>query len=225
MDGSLAQPSGGIVFSDFPRFTEHCRLPCRRRRANPNTIVWWIARGLPVNARILWHNAHGLCPNPIDSKEISVYSTHRATVTLLAATLLLFLSGAAQALDLISNLTDQLDVTPTQAEGGTGAIFNYAKTQLNPTDFTQVASSVPGVEGYMADAPALGGSSLGGLGGSLSSLTGSSSQLGALAELAGPFGELGLDPEMVSKFVPVVLDYVNSSAGQQTMSLLKDALL
>ncbi len=56
-----------------------------------------------------------------------------------------------------------------------------------------------------------------------SSLLGSSA--GSMTGLADSFSKLGLSPEMVNQFVPIVLDFVQSEGGQQTMTLLKNALM
>jgi hypothetical protein len=49
--------------------------------------------------------------------------------------------------------------------------------------------------------------------------------MGNLGSLAGSFEQLGMSPDMVQKFVPVVLDYVNSEGGATAMKLLQGALL
>lgn len=67
-------------------------------------------------------------------------------------------TGLAQAdSGLIEALTSGLGVTQEQAGGGAGAIFNYAKQQLDPGQFSQVAAAVPGMDDMMAIAPQAGG--------------------------------------------------------------------
>ena len=39
------------------------------------------------------------------------------------------------------------------------------------------------------------------------------------------FSSLGLSPDMVGKYTDIVLDFVQSEAGQQTMTVLKNALI
>ena len=48
----------------------------------------------------------------------------------------------------------------------------------------------------------------------------SAEKLGGLAQLAGGFSQLKLDPKMIGQFVPVVLNFVQSKAGQQAMAQL-----
>ena len=53
---------------------------------------------------------------------------------------------------------------------------------------------------------------------------GASDSLGGLSSLAGPFASLGMSPDMVGKFVPTILDYVQSTGGTDAFTLLKGAL-
>jgi hypothetical protein len=156
-------------------------------------------------------------------------------VAVLCGFLLLGATAHAQADagGLVSRLTSSLGVTESQAAGGAGTIFNYAKGRLSPGDFGQVASAVPGIDSLMKAAPStessgsggvmgIAGSMLGGSGGATSGVGGA---LGGLSALAGPFSKLGLSPDMIGKFVPVVLDYVKSTGGSSVMSVLKGALM
>jgi hypothetical protein len=156
-------------------------------------------------------------------------------------------AAAADAGGLVNALTSQLGVTKPQAEGGAGALFNLAKQRMAPDQFGQVQSQVPGIDGLMGSAPGASsnsgsnegstggglagmasgalGSLGGGSGGGGSSDGGAMGGLGALAPLAGTFSSLGLSPDMASKFLPVVLQYLNSSGGGGAAGLLRSALL
>jgi len=136
--------------------------------------------------------------------------------------------AAAQSGGLVGMLTSQLGVSEEQAAGGAGSLFGFAKGQMTPGDFDAVSSALPEVDGLMGAAPAgdsgLLGSSSSLLGGS--SLGGSAGGLGGLEDMAGvasSFSDLGMSPEMVNEFVPVILDYAQSAGGEQTMQLLKGA--
>jgi hypothetical protein len=60
---------------------------------------------------------------------------------------------------------------------------------------------------------------------SLSSLTGSlPGGMGGLASSAASFEKLGLSPDMVSKFVPIMTSFVQSKGGASTASLLSGVL-
>ena len=134
--------------------------------------------------------------------------------------------GQTGASGLIAALTQNLGVTEQQAEGGSGAIFQYAKGRLSPDEFSSLSSAVPGVGDLLAKAPAGGSGGTGGMLGQASSMLGggASDSLGGLSSLAGPFASLGMSPDMVGKFVPTILDYVQSTGGTDAFTLLKGAL-
>jgi len=124
---------------------------------------------------------------------------------------------------LVDLLVSQLGVTQTQAEGGAGSIFKSAQKNLSVDDFSLIADVVPNMDSMLAAAPEIKSTS--GTLGSVKSLLGNSdSNLGSMVGLADSFGKMGMDADMVGKFVPVVLDYVKGSGGETVMNLLKSAL-
>jgi Protein of unknown function VcgC/VcgE (DUF2780) len=123
--------------------------------------------------------------------------------------------------DLVGKLTQQLGVTPAQATGGAGALFGLAKTKLSPEQFSKVAAAVPGMNGFLKAAPAAGSGGSSAMG-SLGSMV--PGKAGGLASLAGSFNSLGMSPSMVTKFAPVLENYVGSKGGASTASLLAGAL-
>lgn len=131
--------------------------------------------------------------------------------------------GSANELGLINILVGQLGISPQQALGGVGSIFSVAQQRMNPGDFSQLSSSVPGMDRYLSSVPqqtiSSGSPSLLGAAGNLMG-----GQLGGLANLVGSFQSLGMNPSMVSQFVPVVLQYVQNQSGAGAMSLLQNAL-
>jgi len=141
-----------------------------------------------------------------------------------AAALLLGVSAAwAGEGGLVSLLTSQLGVTETQARGGAGALFSYAKDKLGASYFAKVAEAVPGMAGFLGAAPKSEGVS-GALGGA-SSLLGKAKDSGAgIMSLAGQFAQLGLGGDMIGKFVPILVSYVKSSGGDTVAGLLAGAL-
>jgi hypothetical protein len=159
-------------------------------------------------------------------------------MVILVAVLALAKIGSAQEQGLVDLLVSQLGVTSEQATGGSGAIFNLARERLTPEQFSGIADAVPGIDTMLSAAPAAGETAeeSGGVGSvteMLSEATGSTSSrseeagdsMGNLSSLVGPFGQLGMSPDMVQKFVPIVLDYVNSQGGANAMQLLQGALL
>jgi hypothetical protein len=125
--------------------------------------------------------------------------------------------------ELVGKLTKDLSVTPKQATGGAGALFGLAKTRLKPDEFSQVAKAVPGMDGLLkaAPKPEKKSSPLDSLG---AALPGGASGLGGLASLAGPFKSLGLSPEMIGKFVPVLTQFVDAKGGSSVSKLLAGVL-
>ena len=125
---------------------------------------------------------------------------------------------SADTSKLIGSLVDTLGVSKEQATGGAGAVFKEGKNNMSSGDYSQLLNAVPGIDSLISAAPQAGG-----LGGKASSLLGGSA--GSMTGLADSFNKLGLSPDMVNQFVPIVLDFVQSEGGQQTMTLLKNALM
>ena len=126
-------------------------------------------------------------------------------------------------LDLTNTLVKQLGVSQQQALGGAGAIFQTAKESMTQEEFASLSQSTPGMSDMLNAAPVASDS--------LSDLTGLSAMmgdtdgtLGNMASLASSFQQLGLSPEMVGQFVPVVTNYVKGTSGQVTANLLKSIL-
>lgn len=123
---------------------------------------------------------------------------------------------SSQTAGLLGALGSQLNVTPEQAIGGTGAMLGLAKNQLSGTDYSQLSKSVPGLD-KLSGSNALG--SLGGLGGLLgqsggtktSGLDGVLGNVKNTDDLNTAFSALGMDSGMVGQFAPVILKYL----GQQ----------
>ena len=130
-------------------------------------------------------------------------------------------TASADTSKLIGSLVDQLGVTKPQAEGGSGAVFREAKNNMSSSDYSQLLSALPGIDSLIDAAPAAGG-----LASSASSMLGSASgSAGGLAALTDSFNKLGLSPDMVNKYVDIIMDFAQSEGGQQAMSLLKNALI
>ncbi|MEO8489932.1 MULTISPECIES: DUF2780 domain-containing protein [unclassified Pseudomonas] len=136
---------------------------------------------------------------------------------------------SSQTAGLLSALTSQLNITPEQAVGGTGAMLGLAKNQLNNTDYSKLSKSVPGLD-QLSGSNSLG--SLGALSGLLgqtggSKISGLDSILGNVKntnDLNTAFSALGMDSGMVSQFAPVILQYLGGQgANQSVLSKLASA--
>ncbi len=127
-------------------------------------------------------------------------------------------------MDLLSYLTESLGVTRDQARGGAGLIMRLAKERLEAGEFSQIAQSVPNIEGLIKAAPKVSGTAK-----ALDDLSrpqvSGASNVQNLASLTAGFNKLGLDTSVVERFVPVVLSYVESQGGNTTRTILEKLLL
>ena len=128
---------------------------------------------------------------------------------------------AADDGSLVQTLAKQLNVTDAQAAGGAGAIFNYAKGALPSGEYTKVEKAVPESAELVKKAPPTD-STTSAVGGVL----GKSGGTGAgLAGLGSSFQKLGLSADMVGKFTPIVVDYVDKKGGSEVGGILKKVLV
>lgn len=136
---------------------------------------------------------------------------------------------SSQTAGLLQALTSQLNVTPEQAVGGTGAMLGLAKNKLSGTDYSQLGKSVPGLD-QLSGSNSLG--SLGALSGMLGQSGGSKTSgldgvLGNVkdtSDLNTAFSALGMDNSMIGKFAPVILQYLGGQgANQSVLSKLASA--
>lgn len=106
-------------------------------------------------------------------------------------------------LDLVSS---QLDVTPTQAAGGVGALMGYASNAL-PSEYSQQLNSLlPGLDNS-------GDSSL------TSSLLGSVKDMDSVKTA---FSALGMDSSMVDQFIPLIEGYLGDNGGSDLVGALSN---
>ncbi len=132
--------------------------------------------------------------------------------------------GATSETGLTGLLMQQLGITQPQAEGGAGALFQLAKSRMSTEDFTTLGDAVPDMQNLLAAAPAtgtLGGGMMGNLGGMTGDLGATG---GSLLGLTNSFQQLGLEANMVQKFIPVVVQYVQESGGSTIAGVLQSAL-
>lgn len=128
-------------------------------------------------------------------------------------------------MDLVQLVMKQLGIDETQAKGGLGLIFQLVKEKLAGQEFQQVSKLVPGIDDLIKSAPKEGdtGGGLMGMVGSLASkLTGGN--LGALAGLVGGFSKLNLNPEMIGKFIPLVMKFIEEKGGTAVKDVLNKVL-
>jgi len=132
-------------------------------------------------------------------------------------------AAPAAGMELVDALTGKLGITADQAMGGAGALFNLAKQKLSAEDFAKVAEAIPDVGTLIEKAPK--GTGMKGSIGQVTSMLGDQGKaLEGVAGLGEAFSSLGLDADMVGKFVPVILDFAQTKGGDTVMSLLKGVL-
>lgn len=126
-------------------------------------------------------------------------------------------NAQTQALGLVGQL-DQLDITPAQAIGGSGALLQLAKQQLSSTDYAQLAKSVPGIDKLTGDSGLEQLSQLNALGGLLgkadttvdANTTAAVDNVQSLTDVNQAFSALGMDAALVGQFAPILLQYLGS---------------
>ena len=124
--------------------------------------------------------------------------------------------------ELIDQLTKNLGISGSQAEGGAAVLFKAAKEKLGGEEFNQLLGGIPGLGDLMKKAPATGGGGLGGMLGSLAGAMGGNA--GLIATIVGGFGKLGLKAEDAKKFVPVMLAFLRTKVGPDVVSKLEKTL-
>ncbi|MBL4900349.1 MAG: DUF2780 domain-containing protein [Colwellia sp.] len=128
---------------------------------------------------------------------------------------------------LVDMLTSALNVNTDQATGGMGAILNYVKNNVSTEQFSQLASSLPGVEGLVSKMPDISKLSAGSSD-SVDSLLDKAAEysdsLKSINDVKKQFEALGLKPEMISDFIDSAKSYLDSEQGQQAKKMLTDGL-
>lgn len=128
---------------------------------------------------------------------------------------------------LVKMLTSQLGVTEKQATGGAGSLFEMAKGRLSETDYGKVAGAIPGIGDLIKAAPKVSEATkqasdqVSELTKGLGSLTNAMDSAKKYAAVYEQFKKLGLDTDMVSKFIPIILSFVQSSGGETVVNILK----
>ena len=136
--------------------------------------------------------------------------------------LLLILSFQATAGDddLVSLITDELDVSSSEARGGAGAIFAYAEDNLDDYDFGRIAEGVPDMDRFLDAAPEVDDDSgMGRTSEVLGSVFGGA--MGGRSYLVESFDELDIDRDLINDFLSVVYDYVEEVSGERAMEDLE----
>ncbi|MDW6002810.1 DUF2780 domain-containing protein [Vibrio mangrovi] len=100
---------------------------------------------------------------------------------------------------LISQVTKQLPVSGQQATGGVGALLSLAQNQLSDENNTELNQLVPGIE-HLSDL-------------NQSGIQNGLSEINDMNAVTSTFKQLGLSPDMVSQFVPLILKYLTTQGA------------
>ncbi|MDN3716467.1 DUF2780 domain-containing protein [Vibrio breoganii] len=102
--------------------------------------------------------------------------------------------NTAQSTPLADLLSSELDVTPTQAAGGAGALLSLAQTQLSDENSSELSSLIPGLNSFTGS-------------------TGLTSMITDMDSVKRTFEGLGIDPVLVSQFAPIIIQYLTSEGA------------
>jgi len=122
-----------------------------------------------------------------------------------------------QTNELTEMLSKQLNISNKKASGGVGSILSYAESALAPNKFQTLESAIPNAKLLMSMAPksSVASSGLGALAGSMGN-----SSVSKMATLASQFSSLGLSSDMISQFIPIIMQYFKSSHKTEAGNIL-----
>lgn len=136
-------------------------------------------------------------------------------------------SAMPSAEGLVSMLASALNINTDQASAGMGAIVNYVKNNVSTEQFSQLAKSLPGIDGLISQMPdisTLSSESSKGLDGLLDKASEYSDSFKSINDVKKQFEMLGLNSEMISDFVSSAQSYLDTEQGQQAKKMLSDSL-
>jgi hypothetical protein len=120
--------------------------------------------------------------------------------------------------DIINELASKSGVSPEMAKKGLGTLLAAFKHALPAESFAKIEGAVPGADRLLADAQAEGEQSSGGILGAIKGLAGKLFGGGeGPAALAAHFGQLGFSPDQVNRFVPQVVEFLQSKLPPDMM--------
>lgn len=155
----------------------------------------------------------------------------KADSTVTTSSLTEMATSAASGIDLsslIGTVSDNLNVSETQSEGGVASIMNYVQGNLSSGDYAQLANNIPGIDGLLENVPSLSSdtaaSSSSSLTGLLNKASEYSSTLKSVNDLKQQFEALGLSTDMIASFATQISSYLNVNADEETHALFKSGL-
>lgn len=126
--------------------------------------------------------------------------------------------STADVLSLTQMVTQRLGVSPEQAQGGLGSLFNLAQSTMAAADFAQLSTAVPEMNSLLKAAPAISESAKG-----VSSLMGNLGKYANVAQGAATayaqFKTLGIGTEQIPQYVDITNEFLEGQGGKDTKAL------
>jgi hypothetical protein len=123
--------------------------------------------------------------------------------------------------ELTDLLVKNLKIDSKQAEGGAAVLFKAARDKMGASEFTSALGKVEGLDALIGKAPEAGG--IGKLFGGFASAVGGGNAA-IIANILSGFGKLGLNQEHAKSFVPVMLDFLRTKVGKDSVDKIEKAL-
>lgn len=121
--------------------------------------------------------------------------------------------------EFIQMVTSKLGTSEEQARNATSGLLGFVQQQIGGSDFSELASKIPGVEQLLqngaAQGDSAGGGMLGGLMQSASSMMGGG--LGSAMGLMGLVKQSGMDIGQAGSFGTMFLEFVKDKAGEDLL--------
>jgi hypothetical protein len=120
--------------------------------------------------------------------------------------------------DIISELASKSGVSNDLAKKGIGAVLSFIEERIPPDRFSNVLHAVPNANSMMAAAEA-GQESSAGFFSSVGDLAGKVfGSAGGPASLASKLTQLGFSPEQLQRFIPALIDFLESRLTGDVMN-------
>ncbi len=104
---------------------------------------------------------------------------------------------------LVDSLTSGLGISSEQAAGGSAALLSMAKNQLSADQFGALTDKVPGLNELLGGNGGLAASAL--------------SQVSNMEGVTKAFSSLGLSPDMISQFAPMILKFLGDQGVESSL--------
>jgi hypothetical protein len=136
--------------------------------------------------------------------------------------------------DILGQIAAQLGLSPAQAQAGAGSVFQLIRESAAKVDFDQLLQAVPQASSWMKKAAGVqaapAATPLGGLGDLLGRATemfgggGGAGGLGGLGQVISVLTKAGIDPDTAAKFLPMLLQFLQSKAGADLLARLSQSV-